>query len=126
MTGTSGPPPLKLRRASDWRGGKGDGKRIHRADRVGAGAGHPDLVGVDAEQRERRGSGDRSKRVDSRSGTIGHTTDTPLPPCFCACRGNKGVTGECRRCRGMIGVRRDWKPKKRRKNKKKGRKWSGI
>ncbi len=40
-----------------------------------------------------------------------------VPPCFCVCRGNKGVTGAFRGCRGMIGVRRGRRAKK---NKERG------
>ena len=49
----------------------------------------------------------------------------PLPPCFCVCTGMIGLTGAFRRSTGMIGVRRGWRSKKRRKSKKKRRKWSG-
>jgi hypothetical protein len=35
------------------------------------------------------------------------TKDTPLPPCFCVCRGNKGVTGEWLVSRGNKGLTRE-------------------
>ena len=53
-------------------------------------------------------------------------TPTPL---FCVSAGIIGLTGECRRCTGIIGLRRSLRLKKRRKNKKKGQKrsrsWTG-
>ena len=46
--------------------------------------------------------------------TIKVSTPTPM---FCVSAGIIGLTGECRRCRGMIGVSGGLRPKKRRESK---------
>ena len=109
MIEDSGPPPRELRRASEWRAREGGGGENRRPYPGGTGVGRPDLVGVDSEHREERAgrgrsTGRRSSVGKLRNGTIGHTRGGGYPPCFCVCRGNKGVTGEWRVSMGNKGV----------------------